>query len=230
MTGLRRALIALAVAAFALGLAALALVTTSDRDAPTTWVVLALTLGWGFAGAGIYAWWRRPENRVGALMTLVGFVWFLGSLTYANADWAFTIGLLLDNLWVGALVHMLVAFPTGRVAPGLERRLVVLGWLAATALPFATALLQAEPPGCGDCPENLAPGDRQPDRERHRGRDRLHHERRPPRRAHRRAGPPLARRSGRCSAARSPPSCGSDRRSAPSACSSRSRSCSAPRR
>jgi signal transduction histidine kinase len=155
MTGLRRALVALAVAGFALGLAALALVTTSDRDAPTAWVVLALTLGWGFAGAGIYAWWRRPENRVGALMTLVGFVWFLGSLSYADADWAFTIGLVVENLWVGALVHMLVAFPTGRVGPGLERRLVVLGWLAATALPLATALLQPEPPDCGACPENL---------------------------------------------------------------------------
>jgi signal transduction histidine kinase len=155
MTGLRRALIGLAIAGFALGLVALTLVTTSDRDTPVTWVVLALTLGWGFEGAGIYAWWRRPDNRVGPLMTLVGFVWFLGSLTYANAAVPFTIGTLLDNLWVGALIHMLVAFPTGRVAAGLERRLVIVGWLAATALPFATALVQAEPPGCGDCPENL---------------------------------------------------------------------------
>ncbi|MET0768587.1 MAG: histidine kinase [Solirubrobacteraceae bacterium] len=155
MTGLRRALIGLAIAGFALGLVALTLVTTSDRDTPVTWVVLALTLGWGFEGAGIYAWWRRPDNRVGPLMTLVGFVWFLGSLTYANAAVPFTIGTVFDNLWVGALIHMLVAFPTGRVAAGLERRLVIVGWLAATALPFATALVQAEPPGCGDCPENL---------------------------------------------------------------------------
>jgi len=155
MTGLRRALIGLAIAGFALGLVALTLVTTSDRDTPVTWLVLALTLGWGFEGAGIYAWWRRPDNRVGPLMTLVGFVWFLGSLTYANAALPFTIGTVLDNLWVGALIHMLVAFPTGRVAAGLERRLVIVGWLAATALPFATALVQAEPPGCGDCPENL---------------------------------------------------------------------------
>ena len=155
MTGLRRALIGLAIAGFALGLVALTLVTTSDRDTPVTWLVLALTLGWGFEGAGIYAWWRRPDNRVGPLMTLVGFVWFLGSLTYANAALPFTIGTVLDNLWVGALIHMLVAFPTGRVAAGLERRLVIVGWLAATALPFAAALVQAEPPGCGDCPENL---------------------------------------------------------------------------
>ena len=75
MSGLRRALIALAVASLALGLAALALATASDReDDPAAWIVLALTLGWAFAGAGIFAWWRRPENRVGPLMTLVGFL------------------------------------------------------------------------------------------------------------------------------------------------------------
>ena len=74
MSGLSRALAALAVAGFALGLAALALVTTGDREfGSTPTVVLALTLGWAFIYAGLYAWWRRPENRIGALMTLVGF-------------------------------------------------------------------------------------------------------------------------------------------------------------
>src|SRR5687768_9123333 len=120
MSGLRRALIGLAVAGLALGLAALALVTTSDRENESTpWIVLALTLGWGFAGAGIFAWSRRPENRVGPLMALVGFTWFLGALTSADTAWAFTLGLLVGALWLGALVHMLVAFPSGRVQPGL---------------------------------------------------------------------------------------------------------------
>src|SRR5215207_6982042 len=91
MSGLRRALVGLAVAGLALGLAALALVTTSDReDDPAAWIVLALTLGWGFTGAGIFAWWRRPENRTGPLMTLVGFMWFLGALNSADAAWAYT--------------------------------------------------------------------------------------------------------------------------------------------
>src|SRR5918992_6216726 len=142
MSGLRRALIGLAVAGLALGLAALALVTTSDRDDESAaWIVLALTLGWGFAGAGIFAWWRRPENRVGPLMTLVGFLWFLGALLSANTAWAYTIGLLLGTLWIGALVHMLVAFPSGRVEPGLERGLVILGWVGVSALPFLGALV-----------------------------------------------------------------------------------------
>ena len=63
MSGLRRALVALAVAGFVLGLAALALVTTSDReDVPGPSVAIALTLGWAFIGAGLYAWWRRPAR------------------------------------------------------------------------------------------------------------------------------------------------------------------------
>src|ERR687891_2442213 len=122
MSGLSRALVALAVAGLVLGLAALALVTTSEREGdPAAWIALALTLGWAFIGAGLYAWWRRPENRIGALMTLVGLLWFLGALTSADAPWAYTLGLALRSLWIAALVHMLVAFPTGRVAPGLER-------------------------------------------------------------------------------------------------------------
>ena len=122
VSGLRRALIGLAVAGLALGLAALALVTASDReDDSTSSIVLALTLGWGFAGAGIFAWWRRPDNRLGPLMALVGFTWFLGALTSADTAWAFTLGLLVGTLWLGALVHMLVAFPSGRVQPGLKR-------------------------------------------------------------------------------------------------------------
>ena len=155
MSGLRRALIALAVAGLALGLAAFALVTTSEReDVPGPSVVLALTLGWAFIGAGLYAWWRRPENRVGALMTMVGFVWFLGALTSAESAWAFTLGLALNSLWIAALVHMLVAFPTGRVAPGLERNVVRLGWIAVLIL-SPLSLLVFEDPDCGDCPDNV---------------------------------------------------------------------------
>ena len=116
--------------------------------------MLALTLGWAFIGAGLYAWWRRPENRVGALMTLVGFVWFLGALTSADAAWAFTLGLALSSLWIAALVHMLVAFPTGRVAPGLERNVVRLGWIAA-AIVSPLSLLVFEDPDCDDCPDNV---------------------------------------------------------------------------
>jgi signal transduction histidine kinase len=155
MSGLNRALVGLAVAGFALGLAALALVTTSQReDDAAPWLVLALTMGWSFIGAGLYAWWRRPENRVGGLMALVGFCWFLGALTSSDAAWAYTVGLVVSSLWIAALVHMLVAFPTGRVGDGLERTVVMLGWVGA-AVVSPLSLLVVEDHDCSDCPDNV---------------------------------------------------------------------------
>src|ERR687896_1048248 len=156
MSGLRIALIALAVAGLATGLVALAIVLGSehDDDISTPWIVLALTLGWSFIGAGLYAWWRRPENRVGPLMTMVGFFWFLGSLSSADDPWVFTIGITVSSLWIGAFAHMLIAFPTGRVRPGFEHAVVVLGWTAALVLPTLVLLFVANPGDCDDCPEN----------------------------------------------------------------------------
>jgi signal transduction histidine kinase len=153
MSGLQRALVGLAVAGVVVGLAALALVTSNTRQ-PVPWQ-LALTLGWGLIGAGLYAWWRRPENRVGALMALAGFLWFLGALQSADIAWAYTLGLAVSSLWIGALVHMLVAFPDGRVAPGLERAVVRFGWLAAGVLAPLTLLFDAHPDECAGCPENV---------------------------------------------------------------------------
>ena len=113
-----------------------------------------LTLGWGFIGAGLYAWWRRPDNRVGALMTMVGFFWFVSTFAGSDSAWAFTLGYAFNSLWIAALVHMLVAFPAGRVAPGLERAVVTIGWVAA-AVVAPLGLLFIEGPGnCEDCPEN----------------------------------------------------------------------------
>ena len=128
MSGSRAALGVLAVAGLVFGLAALALVLTGDHDEITgPFVVLALTLGWSFIGTGLYAMWRRPEQPIGRLMTLVGFLWFLGALPESDSAFVHTLGLALGGLWVGPLVHLLVAFPSGRVNPGLERWLVRLG-------------------------------------------------------------------------------------------------------
>jgi signal transduction histidine kinase len=156
MRGLRSALIGLAIAGLVLGLAALALVVTSDRDRdPTPWIVLALTMGWSFIYAGLYAWWRRPENRVGPLMTLVGFLWMLGALMSSDVAWVYTLGLALNSLWIAALVHMLVAFPSGRVAPGLERTVVTISWVGAAIVAPLALLVIENPNDCDDCPENV---------------------------------------------------------------------------
>src|SRR3954447_11524235 len=110
-----RALAGVAVAGFVLGLAALELVVSGTHDTiGGPFIVLALTLGWGVIATALYAIWRRPAQPIGRLMVLVGFLWFAGALPESDSVPLFTIGLVLNGLWVAPFVHLLVAFPSGR--------------------------------------------------------------------------------------------------------------------
>ncbi|MDX6399248.1 MAG: hypothetical protein QOJ43_2656 [Gaiellaceae bacterium] len=123
-----RLLVLAAGVALALAAAATALVLTSDHEAnKAATLALALTAGLSFVASGLVALWRRPENRTGFLLATVGFLWFLGALSESNNDWVFTIGAALNSLAFGALVHLLLAYPGGRL---LGRRDV---WLVASA-------------------------------------------------------------------------------------------------
>ena len=93
MLGLRRALIALFCVGVLFAGFDLALVLASDhQDQKAVAAVLGPLIGLAFIGTGAFAWWRRPLNRFGVLMTSVGFAWFLGGLTSANGSVVFTIG------------------------------------------------------------------------------------------------------------------------------------------
>ncbi|MDA0161756.1 histidine kinase [Solirubrobacter ginsenosidimutans] len=156
MRGSRGVIGVLAAAGFLFGVAALALVLTNDHEEITgPFVVLALTLGWSFIATGLYALWRRPEQPIGWLMTLVGFLWFLGALPESDSAVIYTAGLALGGLWAGPLVHLLIAFPTGQVAPGLERNVVRLGYTLPLVQMLVLPVLPDSARDCSRCPENL---------------------------------------------------------------------------
>src|SRR5215207_5073486 len=93
-----RMLLALALAGFVFGLVCVALVLASDHEEDRGLVAAVdLLVGWSFIGTGLFAWWRRPANRTGALMTAVGFAWFASSLSASNNDVLFTIGIAVDS-------------------------------------------------------------------------------------------------------------------------------------
>src|SRR3954462_8639652 len=151
-----RSLAGVAVAGLVLGLAALELVVSGTHDTiGGPFIVLALTLGGGFIGTGLYAIWRRPGQPIGRLMVLVGFLWFTGAMPESDSVPLYTLGLVLSGLWVAPFIHLLVAFPSGKVAPGLERRVVLRAYGLALAQPLAL-LFPAEPyAGCHGCPDNV---------------------------------------------------------------------------
>ncbi len=152
-----RALAALAVAGCVTGLAAGAITLTSDHTANRgLYPFLALVIGWGFIGTGLFAWWRRPGNRVGRLMTVVGFTWFLASLSDSGAALPHTVGLFVGLVWGGFFVQMLLAFPSGRLESRRERTIVAAGYLMTTVLQPLPLLFAEGSRECDGCPPNLA--------------------------------------------------------------------------
>jgi signal transduction histidine kinase len=156
--GLRRALWLIA-AAGALTLAVETVLNVSADFAPNKgrWIALNFLIGGGFIGVGLFAWWRRPENRVGMLMVLTGWAWFAGVLMWTEPPLLFTIGSLLGNLFVACAIHLLLAFPSGRLENARDRAGVIFTY-AVAALGFLPAMLFSDPKAtehCADCPENL---------------------------------------------------------------------------
>jgi signal transduction histidine kinase len=130
MLALRRALLTL----LALGIVSAGLVATvtiASRHEPdkALAVVAGVVIGLSFIGVGLFAWWRRPLNRFGVLMTGVGFAWFMASLTAANASAIFTIASYLGPLYIALVVHMVLAFPGGRLETTGQRAIVIAGYL-----------------------------------------------------------------------------------------------------
>lgn len=144
----RTALIAVAAVVCGIGVALIA-ATGDDVDFRPVWVIAAPTVGWSFIGTGLYAWRARPENRIGALMVILGFAWFNSTLINANSSLIYTWSALTGGLWGGVFLHLGIAFPSGRLETARDRALVIAGYVIFP-LAFAPSLLFD-----GDDPRNL---------------------------------------------------------------------------
>ena len=141
---------ALALAGFAAATATVALAYGSDhlaepglRAGLVVWVVVP------YIGAGLIAWWRRPESRFGPLMIIAGFGFFLSALQWANAAVPYTIGFAFDLLVAVLFLHVFLAFPDGRLEHWPERTVVAAGYFAGVGLQLVKMLL------AGSYPDNL---------------------------------------------------------------------------
>jgi signal transduction histidine kinase len=141
-----------------MGLAAAATILTSHHMSQRgVYEVFNAALGASFVGTGLYAWWRRPDNRSGPLMVWVGFAWFLSPLSFSNNSVVFAIGEFTDPLAIAALAHLILAFPDGRLKSSYHRGLVVLAYVNATVLLLPGALVfdSSNDAICAGCPKNL---------------------------------------------------------------------------
>jgi signal transduction histidine kinase len=110
-------------------------------------VVYRLT-GGSFVVSGLIAWQRRPDNRVGALMVLVGFGLIADPLlSQPNSPLAKTLGLLFTDFWSVFFCILLLVFPRGRRINGKLDRLLVLAFVVPAIIMQVVWLLFLEERG-----------------------------------------------------------------------------------
>ena len=150
---------AASVVAAALTILLLALIPGSRQLPDLGWVfaVVLVAIGVGFFSLGAVVWLRRPDNRTGLLMLIEGLVILVTGLQISSNQWLFIIGSLTDALVISAFIHMLVAFPSGRLE-SRAARVVVGAAYAAAVLQIPVVLFGSGPDlGCDakhPCPPN----------------------------------------------------------------------------
>jgi signal transduction histidine kinase len=98
-----------------------------DGDVADPWLSAAMTsaVGASFVASGLVLWAREEENPIGALMTALGLVWLAGAAVgEVGSEFGSWLGFIALNGAVAMFVHVLVAFPSGRLGSRGERLLV----------------------------------------------------------------------------------------------------------
>jgi signal transduction histidine kinase len=94
-------------------------------------------VGWSFVACGTYLWVRRPANRLGPLMMIVGFLWLFGrTMTLFANPIVYTTGLWLTDLWAPAFALFLLSFPTGRMTARADLAIVGIFLFVTAPLEF----------------------------------------------------------------------------------------------
>jgi signal transduction histidine kinase len=158
--------------AVALGIAALGIafgVFTLDvaRDDPGYWFAGAsnvagaalLVAGWALIASGLAFWLWRSDSRVGPLLVLAGFAWFVPEWTApeVGSSFAFTAGLCLTAACAPLVGHAVLAYPGGLLGSHLERAVVLASYAGGVVVLGLLPSLVFDPvaQSCFQCPANL---------------------------------------------------------------------------
>jgi signal transduction histidine kinase len=141
---LSRALLSLLIAGALFALLQFA-VLPFDSPAGTVLLLFPIDL-LAYLAAGTLAWYRRPSNRIGALILAAGAAVFLGGIGNTNIPLFIAVGAVAATLPLAAVIHLLLAFPSGRVRGRAPRATVIAAYVTAIVLQAPRYLFDASGP------------------------------------------------------------------------------------
>jgi signal transduction histidine kinase len=100
-----------------------------------------VAVAWAFLVAGLVAWARRPENRLGPLLAAAGIALLLRQLRYSDDPLVFTLFFALGEVSYALVAHSVLAYPSGRVNGRPERALMKVGYASMLLFPLAILLV-----------------------------------------------------------------------------------------
>ena len=94
-----------------------------------------------YFAAGLIALWRQPHNPFGTLLILAGLAQWCAGLQTVPLLGLSTIGVLTSTLPLAMMIHVILAFPTGRLPSPLAKVTVIAAYCTSTLLEIPTILL-----------------------------------------------------------------------------------------
>src|ERR1700729_2727233 len=152
---MRAKLVLLISAAIAAGIGATWLAAPAGGPRPTgPGPLLTALVGASLIGCGLASWRARPDNRVGPVMVLTGFLWFAGLLSEATSAALYTLGVAIEYVFLCGFIYIVLSFPSGRLRTPLDKSIVALA-IAGTGLQVVAMLFGSGSGlrcggGCGD--------------------------------------------------------------------------------
>jgi signal transduction histidine kinase len=112
-----------------------------DAEAAGTRIAVDLALAWSFVGASLLALGRARWRRSRILLSASAFALLAADLRWASSDGLWTVGFLLEALWLALLVQFVLTFPEGRPWSRAARAAIAGAYAAALGGQLAGAFV-----------------------------------------------------------------------------------------
>lgn len=103
---------------------------------------LALT-GVLYVLAGLLAWDRRPSNRLGRWLVVIGFLILVARLSLVADTLLATIGRILAQAPIAGVVVAMLLFPSGRLASRLDRAVAIAAFVITVGFAIPSTLFRS---------------------------------------------------------------------------------------